>query len=326
MERPNPVLLRIGDWRVDPRSGEISRDGATTRLEARTIRLLLHLAEHAGEVVSIDDLLKNVWAGVIVTSDSVYQAVATLRRVLGDDSKQPVYIETVPRLGYRLVATVNPWTDRPVATIESSETAGNAQTTLAVIDKPTPTPTPTSRPRPRVNFALGAVAIGVLCVALVGALWFYGTPRKGDRSAAAATARVPQRSIAVLPFVDLTEAMDEEPFADGMTEELINRLGRIPDLRVPAPRSSFYFKGKKLPVAVIAESLGVAYVLDGSVRKSGSRLRVAARVVRAGDGYIAWSETYDRSFDDILMVQDDIAGKVTRALLASIQARPGSPQ
>ena len=128
----------------------------------------------------------------------------------------------------------------------------------------------------------------------------------------------PQNSIAVLPFLDLTEGMKEEEFADGMTEELIDKLSKVPGLRVPAPTSSFYFKDKKMTVADIAKSLGVAYVLDGSVRKSGTRLRVAARLIRADNGYVAWTETYDRPFDDILMVQDDIAGEVTKALRTSI--------
>ena len=112
--------------------------------------------------------------------------------------------------------------------------------------------------------------------------------------------------------------MKEEEFADGMTEELIDNLSKVPGLRVPAPTSSFYFKDKKMTVADIAKSLGVAYVLDGSVRKSGPRLRVAARLIRADNGYVAWTETYDRPFDDILMVQDDIAGQVTKALRTSI--------
>ncbi|MGA8310410.1 MAG: transcriptional regulator, partial [Terriglobales bacterium] len=132
---------------------------------------------------------------------------------------------------------------------------------------------------------------------------------------------LPQKSIAVLPFLDLTEGMHEEEFADGMTEELIDRFSKIPGLQLPAPTSSFYFKGKKIPVADIARTLGVAYVLDGSVRKSGARLRVAARLIQADNGYVVWSETYDRPFDDILMVQDDIAGEVTKALKASIEAR-----
>src|SRR5579864_1686819 len=110
--------LRIGDWCVNPSSGEISRDGESVRVEARTMRLLLCLARHVGEVVSIDDLIANVWSGVNVSQDSVYQAVTSLRRVLGDDPKQPAYIETVPRLGYRMVAKVTPWTNgaRPTRT------------------------------------------------------------------------------------------------------------------------------------------------------------------------------------------------------------------
>jgi TolB-like protein len=102
-----------------------------------------------------------------------------------------------------------------------------------------------------------------------------------------------------------------------VTEELIDKLSKIPGLRVPSPTSSFYFKGKQIPVADIAKSLGVAYVVDGSVRKSGEMLRVAARLVRADNGYVVWSETYDRPFTDRLMVQDDIAGEVAKALNAT---------
>src|SRR5689334_3943250 len=103
-----PAKLRIGDWQVDPAAGQISRGGEVVRVEARTLRLLLELAEHPGQTVSLDQLLDRVWAGVIVTPDSVYQAVAALRRMLGDDPKRPRYIATVPRLGYRLVAPVGP--------------------------------------------------------------------------------------------------------------------------------------------------------------------------------------------------------------------------
>jgi transcriptional activator of cad operon len=106
-----------------------------------------------------------------------------------------------------------------------------------------------------------------------------------------------------------------------MTEELIDRLSKIPGLRVPPPTSSFYFKGRKLPIADIAKSLGVAYVLDGSLRKSGSTMRIAARLVRADNGFVVWTETYDRQADDTLKVQDDIAGQVTKALRESIDRR-----
>src|SRR5580700_3265542 len=111
MDRPTAIALRIGAWCVNPTSGQISRAGEIVRMEARTMRLLLCLAERPGEVVSIDDLLDQVWSEVSVAPDSVYQAVTSLRRLLGDDPKQPTYIETVPRLGYRMVAKVSPWVD-----------------------------------------------------------------------------------------------------------------------------------------------------------------------------------------------------------------------
>ena len=211
------------------------------------MRLLLCLAERAGEVVSIEDLLTQVWSGVIVTPDSVYQAVASLRRLLGDDPKQPTYIATVPRLGYRMVATVTPWT---------GAIAGES---------------PGAQRRSRV-LAIGAA----VCLALAIAFLFYDKVLYIPR--ATATASAPQKSVAVLPFLDLTsQKMDEEYFADGMTEELIDRLSRIPGLRVPAPTSSFYFKGKKITIADIAKSLGVAYVLDSSVRNRGRCSSAAPR-------------------------------------------------
>jgi len=308
MERPTTTMLRIGAWCVNPASGQISRDGETARVEVRTMRLLLCLAEHSRELVSIDDLLTQVWPDVTVAPDSVYQAVASLRRLLGDDPKQPTYIETVPRLGYRMIATVSPWADLPIPQ------------TGAQVNSP--------RPRFRAGFTLAAAA---LCFALVVAFLLYGKVTNNNHFASAAVAPQSQKSIAVLPFLDLTDDMNQEPFADGMTEELIDKLSKIPGLRVPPPTSSFYFKGKLWPrshgtpqitIADIAKTLGVVYVLDGSVRKAGARVRVDARLIRADNGYIVWSETYDRPFDDILRVQDDIAGDVAKALRASIEARP----
>jgi len=280
MAHPPHKNLRIGDWFVNPLSGEIARGEERVRLEARTMRLLLCLAATPGEVVSIDALLNQVWSGVVVTPDSVYQAVAALRRLLGDDAKQPAYIVTVPRLGYRLVAPVEPLVDAPAAPQPAS-----ASSRLYVV-----------------------LALGILI--LVGALTYYFIAARNTAADAAAN----PKAIAVLPFLDLTDDMNEEPFADGMTEELISRLSKVQGLRVPSPTASFYFKGKQLTVAEIARSLHVTYVLDGSVRKSGDTLRVAARLVRADDGYVVWSEHYDRPVDDKLMVQDDIASEVTSAL------------
>jgi len=287
------------------------------------MRLLLCLAEHAGEVVSIDDLLKQVWSDVIVSPDSVYQAVASLRRQLGDDPKQPTYIETVPRLGYRMIATVSPWADQ-----SSDQTNAPTGSSLAAATTAVPDLQKKSGVRLRAGFAWAAAA---LCLALVVAFLFRGKVAESNHAPISVIAPQLQNSIAVLPFLDLTDEMNQEPFADGMTEELIDKLTKIPGLRVPPPTSSFYFKSKLWPrshgtpqitIAEIAKTLGVAYVLDGSVRKSGAAVRVDARLIRADSGYVVWSETYDRPFNDIVMVQDDIAGEVTKALRASIEAKP----
>jgi transcriptional activator of cad operon len=307
MERPPTTKLFIGDWLVEPGSGEISRKGYTTRLETRAMRLLLCLADHPGEVVSIDELLNQGWAGVIVSSDSVYQAVTSLRRQLGDDAKQPTYIETVPRLGYRMVARVRRWTDSP-------ESAGS--------DRETGHATPPAPSSSRVRAGLAVALAAAICLALV----IISLLHAGNGSVAASpqnvAAQQPEKSIAVVPFLDLTEGMVEETFADGMTEELIDKLSKVPGLMVPSPTASFYYKGRKISVADLAKNLGVIYLLDGSVRKSGPRVRVAARLIRADNGYVIWTETYDRPFDDILMVQDDIANKVTAALKSSIASAP----
>jgi len=279
---------------VNPATGEISRQDETVRLEARSMLLLLCLAEHAGEIVSIDDLLSRVWSGVVVSPDSVYQAVTSLRRQLGDDPKQPTYIATVPRLGYRMIAPVSPWTDSTDGT------------------NPLPIATKNSQ---RATWALGALIVVAAVVA-----WATVVRSRNAKSTESSlvAASQNQKAVAVLPFLDLTDGMKEEEFADGMTEEIIDSLSKIPEFRVPNATASFFYKDKNVAPAEIARALGVTYVLDGSVRKSAGRFRVAARLVRAENSYVIWSESYDRPLVDKLLVQEDIAGEVAKALRASI--------
>jgi transcriptional activator of cad operon len=138
-------------------------------------------------------------------------------------------------------------------------------------------------------------------------------------------AAVPQMSVAVLPFLDLTtQSMDQEYFADGLTEELIDDLSRTPGLKVPSATASFYFKGKQMTVAHIAHELGVAYVVDGSLRKADATLRVAARLVRADNGFVVWSGTYDTQSDNVLSIQGDVAAQVTQALQGTLRGLPPS--
>src|SRR5215471_2358680 len=124
-------VWRIGEWRVDPDLDELSREGQTIRLEPRTMRLFLYLAAHAGRVVDVQQLLDEVWPNVVVTQSSVYQAVLQLRRILGDDTEHPSYIENVPRRGYRLIAPVAPWdTSSAAATDSTTATPGLTQVTI----------------------------------------------------------------------------------------------------------------------------------------------------------------------------------------------------
>jgi len=286
--------LRVGDWHVDPALGEIARDGERLRLDGRNMRLLLHLAGHAGEVVSVDELLDAVWRGVIVTPDSVYQAVTSLRRVLGDNAKDPAYIATVPRLGYRMVARVEPWRDTPQAVAPDA-----------------------SRRRPRWA---GIAAAALIAVAGAGS-WMAFAPGRAVHAVAPAPP-----SIAVLPLLDLTtQAMDEKYFADGLTEEIIDRLGALPGAHVPGATASFYYKDKSLPVADIALALGVAYVLDGSVRKSDNTFRIAVRALRASDGGVIWTHSYERPIGDVVAIQKDVAGEIARALPSALNAASAAP-
>jgi adenylate cyclase len=137
-----------------------------------------------------------------------------------------------------------------------------------------------------------------------------------------ATSAVLEKSIAVLPFVDMSEKHDQEYFSDGLSEELIDLLAKVPDLHVPARTSSFYFKGKQATIADIAKALKVTHLLEGSVRKSGGTLRITVQLVRADNGYHLWSEAYDRKLDDVFKVQDEIANAVVKALKVSLLGDP----
>ncbi|HEU5133932.1 MAG TPA: winged helix-turn-helix domain-containing protein [Steroidobacteraceae bacterium] len=282
MDRLTSIALQVGAWRIDPQLGQMSCGTQTVRLEARTLRLLMYLANRAGETVGIDELLDQVWSGVVVTQDSVYQAVTALRRLLGDDAKNPTYIVTVPRLGYRLIAPVRAAADEPLVP-------------------------PPSLPEPRA-FLSRRILLACAAIVLAGIavfVWHGATPDA--------------KSVAVLPFLDLTsQAMNEEYFADGLTEELIGRLSSEAGFKVPAASSSFFYKNQELPPSQIARELGVAYLLEGSLRESGDTLRITARLTRAADGYVLWTKNFERPKADRLQIQDEIAREVVVALRETV--------
>jgi TolB-like protein/tetratricopeptide (TPR) repeat protein len=179
-----------------------------------------------------------------------------------------------------------------------------------------PIPTVAAKARTRApTLALAATAVAAL---ILGG-WWLGKSQGWWARSAGATSAVPAatataNSVAVLPFTDLSEKKDQEYFSDGLSDELIDLLGKIPNLRVPARTSSFYFKGKPSTLPEIGKVLNVSHVLEGSVRKSGSALRISAELVNVADDTRIWSETYDRTLDDVFKVQDDIANAVVTAL------------
>jgi TolB-like protein/Tfp pilus assembly protein PilF len=260
--------LRIGDWRVNPALDEIARDGKALKLEPRTMRVLLCLAEHAGEVVSVEQLLDAVWKDVVVTEDSVYQAVAILRRALGDDPREPRYIANVLRRGYRLVTPVLPCVD--------SESVSAADSSVAA-------------------------AIGI-----------------ASSNTNALTTHVTDKSIAVLPFADMSEKKDQRYFADGMAEEVVNLLMKVPGIRVIGRTACSQFKGNSENLQTIGRVLGATYAVEGSVRRSGHRVRVTAQLIGTQDGSPLWSGRYDKEFDEVLEIQDQIAAGLVRALQVAV--------
>ena len=167
--------------------------------------------------------------------------------------------------------------------------------------------------------------ITMLLVVAGGVLWrFARTPRELASPTATSVAAVPvhaavsPRSVAVLPFADMSEKHDQEYFADGMAEEIIERLSQVPSLHVPGQASSFYFKGKTTKLSEIAHELGVANVVEGSVRKSGDHLRIGAQLVRVSDGYTVWSQSFDRKLADVFRIQDEIATAVANGLQTTL--------
>jgi TolB-like protein/DNA-binding winged helix-turn-helix (wHTH) protein len=284
-----PNLLRVGEWRVDPALDEISKDGTSVKLEPRTMRLLVCLAQHAGRVVSVEQLLDEVWKDVVVTPNSVYHAVATLRRVLGDNTKEPTYIANVLRRGYRLVAPAE-WID---------QAPQGLQLATATDDKAEAPMPPQTRPRPRVVWFVSALLIAFLTIAY----FFASKPHKA--------------MLVVLPFENLSGDASQEIFSDGMTEELITQLGSLdPDhLGVIARTSAMQYKGARKDVAQIARELGANYVLEGSIRGSKERIRVTAQLIASSDQAHIWAQSFDRDASDVLRLQSEVA----RAIAEKIQ-------
>jgi TolB-like protein len=183
-------------------------------------------------------------------------------------------------------------------------------------------------------WVLAAIIATALAYFAADKLWLSRRSESEHKAAATAAATAatqststavfapPPHSVAVLPFIDMSEKKDQEYFADGMAEELLDLLAKTPGFHVPGRTSSFYFKGKQVPLPDIARALNVGQVLEGSVRRSGNRIRVTAQLIRADTGYHVWSDTYDRNVGDLFKVQDEICAEVAKALRVTLDSEP----
>ena len=292
-------MVQIGEWLVDPALDTITRGTETQKLEPRTMRLLLCLANSAGAVVSVDRLLAEVWSGVVVGSTSVYQAVSQLRKLLGDVDPNPTYIATVPRKGYRLIA--------PVKRVETSSPTSSPTLSTA---GPDVSPSPGARRRRAWPLILGCVALaGVISIG-----FFWKRLPTFNRAAENAA------SIVVLPFIDLTAEKADQAFCDGLTEELSNWLAQIPTLRVVARTSAFAFRGQGQDVRKIGKVLDTNHILEGSMRRSGDHMRVTVQLIDARNGYHLWSENFDKPMADAIGMQEDISRSVAGTLQVRLTA------
>jgi transcriptional activator of cad operon len=303
MDQPQLTVRRIGEFRVDPALDEISRHGIATKVEPRTMRVLLCLADHAGQVISVAQLLDLVWKDVIVAPDSVYQAIASLRRVLGDDPKQPKYIANVARRGYRLIAPVAPWTDAaasPPSSVSRSKAIG----------------------RPILIIVLICFAL-ITGVVVAWRAQQVGKPRPAVTAPAGASAppsapAQEQLAVAVLPFDESTTESNDWELAQALAETLRQRLAVSPSFVVKARGSSIPFAEKQADHKAISRQLGARYLLTGSLVRKNTHLHVMAQLIDAELGAVLRSLEFDRTIGDVFNLQNEIAGLIANAVAAQL--------
>jgi TolB-like protein/DNA-binding winged helix-turn-helix (wHTH) protein/Tfp pilus assembly protein PilF len=294
--------LAQGFWldalRVDPSTGDLTGPAGCERLDPKVVCVLVMLAEHPGQVVSREALLSRAWPGVVVSDDALTRCLYELRRQLaaaGGDEALRALVETLPKRGYRLNATVRPLGAVPDQSPEASQPQA-----------------------PRGGSRRAAIVAGMLLAVLGVGVYLWLSPEKANGPA---TPPAP-RAIAVLPFLDMSPEQDQRYFSDGVTEQILDRLSQSKSLSVISRTSSFALRDQNLDVPQIASHLDVDYVLEGSVRKSGANVRITAQLIDASTNLHVWSKTFDGTLDDLFTLQDEIAGGVASALHATIGAGP----
>ena len=314
--------FHFGDFTLDQSRYRLQKGERLLRLEKLPMELLILLVQRQGELVSREEIAERLWGkDVFVDIDhSINTAIRKIRQVLKDDPEKPRFVETVVGKGYRFAASV--------ISSNGDSTSQAQPLPLPVQIDPVPTTHPLEARHISVRVWMLLAGVAALTIFIVALTLFRGRAAKSTRPP-------PIKSLAVLPLKNLSGDPAQEYLADGMTEELIGRLSGIRNLKVISRTSAMQFKDTKLSAPEIANALHVDALVEGSVMREGSRVRVHAQLIRGATDEHFWSETYDRDFSDVLALEGDvaqsIAGKVEvtvtgkeRAQLVS--ARPVSPE
>jgi TolB-like protein/DNA-binding winged helix-turn-helix (wHTH) protein/Flp pilus assembly protein TadD len=294
----------IGEWEIDPRLGRISGRNSetdTTKLEPQVMAVLLCLAKQPNQVISREFIEEQAWPNRVVGYDSLSTAIIKLRKALKDDSKDSRYIETVPKRGYRLIATVSPVKTSSKEIIKQANS--NYLTQLTKSTKP-------HRQRFQLLFVVGLVTAGLIFM-LYNKLPYLMTNVQVDNA----------NTIAVLPFDNLSGDIQQEYFSDGIAADLITDLSKITGLSVIARNSVFAYKNSSTNVRQIGKELAVNYLIEGSVQKNKNKVRISARLIDANSGHNLWADRFDGSLEDIFALQDKVTTKIIAALKLKLSDR-----
>jgi TolB-like protein/DNA-binding winged helix-turn-helix (wHTH) protein/tetratricopeptide (TPR) repeat protein len=319
---PLPRIIRFATFAVDLQTRELRKGGLKLKLHGQPFEVLAMLLEKPGEVVGREQLRERLWpTDTFVDFDhGVNTAINRLREALGDSADNPRFIETLPRRGYRFIASVEPGAS--VAQVAVPVSAAVPETPIAAGTQARGA----SHKWKHFAWILAAtVLVGLLVAANVGDFrhrLFGGPPR------------TPVQSIAVLPLVNLSNDVNQDYFADGMTEALTTDLGKISALRVISRTSVMQYKGTKKTLPEIARELQVDALVEGTVLRSGNQMRITANLVQASPERHLWAESYDSEVMDILAVQTQVAQSVAREIQVKLtpaeqkllsNARPVNP-
>lgn len=290
-------LLRFGVFELDLRAGELRKNGLRIRLQGQPFQVLALLLERPGEVIDREELQKRLWpADTFVDFDhGLNEAINKVRDALGDSAESPRFVETIARRGYRFLAEVKPAVATPA---QSAEPAPPPHPTIGTRDHPGLTVEPAlSKDRPW-SLVLKMCAVVLLVLAASFAAWKVHSWSRPHRAI---------RSLAVLPLESLSSDASQDYFADGMTDELISDLGQIKELRVISRTSVMAYKHARKPLPQIARELNVDAVVEGTVLRSGDKVRITAQLIEASADKHLWSQSYEGELRDTLALQNSVA-------------------